>query len=181
MLDAAPATAETVAPSQPEGPGFPPFKYETFPSQLFWLTITFAFLFVVLWRLAGPRIQSVIAARRDQINNDIRIADQFRKDAESASAAYETALAGARARAQALADENRRVIDDRINQAKVAADANAQKSLAAAEAEIAKMREEARAHVLRAAQDAAIDIVTRLIGTPVAENEAAEAVRAATE
>jgi F-type H+-transporting ATPase subunit b len=181
MLDAAPATGGTVAPAQPENPGFPPFKFETFPGQLFWLTITFAFLFVVLWRLAGPRIQGVIAERRNRINSDIQAAQALRKDAEGASAAYETALAGARARAQKLAEDNRKTIDDKINQAKAAADVDAQNSLTAAEAQIAKVREEARGHVLRAAQDAAIDIVSRLTGESVSASEAATAVQTATE
>ena len=57
---AAGTTAKTEVPAKHEGAGFPPFKTETFPSQIFWLMITFAFLFVVLWRVAGPRIQGVL-------------------------------------------------------------------------------------------------------------------------
>lgn len=179
-MAAAPATSSTVAPAPHESGGFPPFAVQTFPSQLFWLTITFAFLFVVLWRVASPRIQGVIAERRNQINSDIKAAQQSRSDAEGASAAYETALAGARARAQKLAEENRKTIDDKINEARLAADADAQKSLAAAETQIAAVRDEARANVARAAQDAVIDIVTRLTGESVAPAEAADAVRAVT-
>ena len=54
------------------GAGFPPFKTETFPGQIFWLAITFAFLFVMLWRVAGPRIKGAIHIRREAINGDIR-------------------------------------------------------------------------------------------------------------
>src|SRR5512147_1410881 len=100
---AEPLQATTEAPKQ-EG-GFPPFKTDTFPSQLFWLAITFAFLFVVLWKIAGPRINGVITSRRGAINADIAAADKARQDAEAASSAYQTALAGARARAQGLAEE----------------------------------------------------------------------------
>ena len=56
--------------------GFPPFKTETFPSQIFWLAVCFAFLFVVLWRVAGPRINGVITSRRGTINADIAAADR---------------------------------------------------------------------------------------------------------
>ena len=48
--------------------GFPPFDTTTFPSQLFWLVVTFAFLFTVLWRVAGPRINGAITNRRAVIN-----------------------------------------------------------------------------------------------------------------
>src|SRR5215813_6550413 len=113
---AEPLQATTETPKQ-EG-GFPPFKTETFPSQIFWLVITFAFLFVVLWRVAGPRINGVITSRRGAINADIAAAERARGDAESASAAYQTALAGARARAQSLAEDNRQTLNAEIAKAK---------------------------------------------------------------
>src|ERR1700760_948344 len=101
----------TATAQQEQSAGFPPFDSSTFPSQLFWLVITFAFLFVVLWRVAGPRINGVITSRRGTINADIAAAEGARGDAESASAAYQTALAGARARAQSLAEENRQTLN----------------------------------------------------------------------
>jgi len=52
MAEPAATTATTGVPGGHEPAGFPPFKLETFPSQLFWLVITFGFLFVVLWRVA---------------------------------------------------------------------------------------------------------------------------------
>src|ERR1700720_1426468 len=111
---AAGTTASTEVPAKPQGAGFPPFKTETFPSQLFWLAITFAFLFVVLWRIAGPRIKGVLTTRRGQIDGDLATAKKHRGDAERASAAYQTALAGARSRAQGLAVENRQRIGSEI-------------------------------------------------------------------
>src|SRR5471030_2652139 len=99
---AAGTTASTEVPAK--GAGFPPFKTETFPSQIFWLVITFTFLFAVLWRIAGPGIKGVLVARRGQIDGDLAKAQKHRTDAEGASAAYQSALTAARSRAQALAD-----------------------------------------------------------------------------
>lgn len=177
---AAGTTATTEVPAKHEGAGFPPFKTETFPSQIFWLVITFAFLFVVLWRVAGPRIQGVLTSRRGQIEGDIATAQRYRVDAEGASAAYQAALASARARAQAHAEENRKRITGEIDRAKQEADAAAQADVAKAEARIAASRGEARSHVARAAQEAAIAIVARLTGENVPSDEAASAVRAVT-
>jgi len=174
------ASASTEVPAKPEGAGFPPFKTETFPSQIFWLVITFAFLFVVLWRVAGPRIHGVIATRRGQIEGDLTEAQRHRSDAEGASAAYQAALASARSRAQALAEENRKRIAGEVDRAKQQADAAAQADIAKAEARIQASRGEAHAHVLNAAQEAAIAIVARLTGESVATDEAASAVRAVT-
>jgi|SRR5579871_1270113 len=175
---AAGTTATTQVPAR--GAGFPPFKTETFPSQIFWLAITFAFLFVVLWRIAGPGIKSVLVARRGRIDGDLATAQKHRADAEGASAAYQSALAAARARAQALAEENRKRIGGEIDRAKADADTAAQADIAKAEARIAASRGEARSHVARAAEDAAIAIVARLTGDTVPADEAAGAVRAVT-
>lgn len=177
---AAGTKATTEVPAKSQGAGFPPFKTETFPSQIFWLAITFLFLFVVLWRIAGPRIKGVLTTRHGQVQGDLAQAQRHRTDAEGASAAYQAALAAARTRAQTLAEENRKRISGEIDRAKQEADAAAQADIAKAEARIAASRGEARTEVARAAQDAAIAIVARLTGDSVAPEEAANAVRAVT-
>jgi len=178
MIDAGAINATTEQPAHEKG-GFPPFKTETFPSQIFWLAITFAFLFVVLWRIAGPRISSVIGMRRDKINGDIAAAQKSRGDAEAASAAYQTALAAARARAQTLAEENRKRLAADIDKAKADAETQAHDATAKAEDRIQSMREQAKASVANAARDAAIEIVARLTGGSVSAEEAAAAVKSA--
>ena len=167
-------TATTEAPKK-EG-GFPPFDTTTFPSQFFWLAISFAFLFTVLWRVAGPRINGAITNRRGAINGAIGEAGKARSDAEAAQAAYETALAGARARANALAEDTRTKLNAEIAKAKAAADAKAHDATAAAEARIASTRESAKAAVAAAARDAAIAIVERLTGDQVSAEDAAKAL-----
>jgi F-type H+-transporting ATPase subunit b len=132
---------------------------------------------VVLWRVAGPRINGVITSRRGAINSDIAAAEKARGEAESASAAYQTALAGARARAQGLAEENRQTINAEIAKAKAAAEADAAKAMAAADARIAATRIEAKSHVVKAAEEAAIAIVARLTGETVSPADAAQAVK----
>jgi F-type H+-transporting ATPase subunit b len=158
--------------------GFPPFDTKTFPSQIFWLAITFAVLFVVLWRLAGPLIAGTIAARRKRIDDDIAAAQQARTEADAASATYQKALAGARARAQTLAEDNRRRVITDVEKAKADADREAQAALAEAERAIARARTASKEHVTRAAQNAAAEIVQRLIGEAIAPDDSAAAVRA---
>lgn len=176
MAEPAPVTAGTEAPASKSG-GFPPFDYTTFPSQMFWLVVTFAFLFVVLWRVAGPRINGVITSRRGAINGDIALAQKARGDAETAGATYQTALAGARARAQGLAEENRQSLNAEIAREKARAEAEASKAMADADARIATTREAARGAVAKAAEEAAIAIVARLTGDIVSADDAAKAVK----
>jgi F-type H+-transporting ATPase subunit b len=172
-------TATTEVPAKPQGAGFPPFKVETFPSQLFWLAITFTFLFVVLWRVAGPRIAGTITTRRRRISDDLTAAQKNRSEADAANAAYQTALAGARARAQSLAEANRKSVAGELDHKKADADAQAHAALAKVEAEIEATRAAARTQIVGAAQEAAIQIVARLTGETVSAEDAAAAVREA--
>ena len=172
------AAAETTTGTQvPSGQaGLPQMDVETFPSQIFWLVVTFGLLFMVLSRSTLPKIAGTIGARRNQIEGDLGTAETRRKDAAGALQAYETALANAKARAHQLADENKKRIVAEIEGMKNAADADSQSAMAAAEKRIAGQRTDAVAGVRTAAASAAADIVERLIGTPVSPEEAANAV-----
>jgi F-type H+-transporting ATPase subunit b len=174
MADASNTTAATGAKHEPAG--FPPFKTETYPSQLFWLALTFCFLFVVLWRVAGPKINSAITGRRNTINAAIDGAAKARAEAQAAQGAYEDALAKARGRANALAEETRSKLNAEIAHAKAQADAKAHEAMTAADARIAASRESAKSAVTAAARDAAIAIVERLTGDKVSADEAAKAL-----
>jgi F-type H+-transporting ATPase subunit b len=171
-------TAATTGTVQQTSGGFPPFKTESFPSQFFWLVITFAFLFVVVWRIAGPRIGAAIEARKAKIDGDIAAAAKHKTEAEAALAAYHSALAEAKNRAHVLAEENRKTMDAEAEKAKAEAESQAQTATSAAESRIGAMRAEAAQHVTNAAQDAAVAIVGRLIGDTVPPEEAEKAVKA---
>ena len=55
---------------------------EFFISQLFWLVVTFTFLFIFLWRISLPRISSVLEKRESKIDDDITSAKQLQAEAE---------------------------------------------------------------------------------------------------
>ncbi|HXJ01584.1 MAG TPA: hypothetical protein VNH44_10195 [Micropepsaceae bacterium] len=174
-MAAADGTIEgTVAP---EGhTGLPQMSTGSYPSQIFWLVVTFGLLFLVLWRVTLPMIAGAIGARRNQIEGDLSSADDQRKDAAKALASYEAALAQARGRAHQLADENRKRVVTDIERMKSAAEAQAQAAMGEAEKRIAAERARAVTGVKSAAAEAAADIVQRLIGSPVSIEDATAAV-----
>jgi F-type H+-transporting ATPase subunit b len=162
----------------PQSTGLPQMDFSTFPSQLFWLAVSFGLLFIVLSRVAVPRIAGVITERRNRIEGDLGAAERLRQDAANALQSYEAALANARARAHALADENRKRTLAGIDQAKAKADTAAQAAITEAERRIAADRSKAAAAIRAAAAEAAADIVERLIGERVAAGEVEAAIAA---
>jgi F-type H+-transporting ATPase subunit b len=176
MAAAEGTTEGTAVPA--EHVGLPQIKPETFPSQVFWLAITFGLLFLVLWRTTLPMISGAIGARRNRIEGDLGTAESKRKEAAGALAGYESALAAARSRALQLADENKKRTVAEVETMKAQADSTAQASMSDAEKRIAGERAKAVGGVRAAAADAAADIVERLLGTPVSREDAANAVAA---
>src|SRR6204780_5795833 len=90
-----------------EAPGgkiaFPPFQTQTFPSQLVWLTISFVLLYVLMSKIALPRIGAIMAERSKLIGDDLAAAERLKEQSNAAHAAYEKSLADARSRAQSIA------------------------------------------------------------------------------
>ena len=79
----------------------PQLDLAVFPTQLFWLVLTFVPLYLVLWKVALPRVTDVRAARRERIEDDLEKAETLRAEAEAALAEYEATIAKATAAAQA--------------------------------------------------------------------------------
>jgi F-type H+-transporting ATPase subunit b len=175
-MQAMPLKAGTNQPPPGGHGGFPPFDTTTYPSQVFWLAITFALLLAFLWRFVVPRIGGTISERKQRIAKEIAQAEQDRREADQAWTTYQNTLIEARQRARSLIEETRTHMRADAERAGKTADAQADEALADAEAGLARLRAEARDHIRRAAQDAAAEIVKRLIGESVSAEDARAAV-----
>jgi F-type H+-transporting ATPase subunit b len=146
------------------GGAFPPFESSTFASQLVSLVIAFVALYVIVSRFALPRVGGVIDARHNAIEGDLAAAQKLKDESDAALKAYESDLASARSRAQAIGNENR----EKLNAASEVERKKLEDQLAAklseAEKTIAKTREAAMSNVRGIAADAAGAIVQRLTG-----------------
>jgi F-type H+-transporting ATPase subunit b len=156
--------------------GFPPFQTQNFPSQLFWLVLTFVLLYALMAKVALPRIGAILAQRSRHIADDIAAAQRFKEQSDAAHAAYEKALADARARAQAIASAMREERATAAAETNKRLEAQLHERLAAAEQSIAATRAAAMGNVGTIAADTAAAIVERLIGRAPAEHEVAAAV-----
>src|SRR5258706_14742255 len=83
----------------------PQLDISTFTPQLVWLTIWFVVLYLLMAKLALPRIARAMEARRRRREDDLARAAQLKAEADEASAAYQKTLAEARAQAQSMIKE----------------------------------------------------------------------------
>ena len=150
---------------------FPPFDKQTFPSQLLWLTLTFVALYLLMSRIALPRIDSILERRRARISGDLAEASRLKGLSDAAIAAYEKALADARSRAQALLNDSRQRQAAEAEAARKALDASLNARVVEAESRIAEAKSAAMVNVRGIATEAAAAIVERLIGVAPASRE----------
>jgi len=113
------ANAETNAGNGAEGHaeaavGMPQLDFSTFPNQIFWLLVTLVAIYLILSQVALPRIAAVLSNRHGTIANDLAMAEELKRKAEEADAAYERAMEDARVEARRIVDEAKAEIDAAI-------------------------------------------------------------------
>ncbi len=173
--------ATTGAPGGAHGGGhetFPPFDPSTFGSQLFWLVIAFGGLFLLMKRVAVPRIAGILEERAGRVSSDLAEAGRMKTESEAAVAAYEEALAAARQNAHQIGQKARDVAKAEVDADRARTEAGLNDKLAAAEAEINKVKQQALSGVDAIAKDAVETIVEVLVGAKVGKAEIARAVEA---
>ena len=176
LTSAAKAAAETAGEAEKASGGLPQLDMSTYPSQIFWLAISFGALYWLMTWLILPRLGGAIEERRDRIADDLDQASEFRRQAEEAEKAYNKSLADARAKAQAIAAETRANVEAEIEEMQAEATAKAEADIAAAEERIATMTEEATAKVREAATDVTKSIVSSLIDETPSDDAVKSAV-----
>jgi len=160
--------------------GFPPFEQiDTFPSQIFWLAITFGVLYFVLSRVFLPKIRTAIANREEAIAADLAGASALNAQAETSVRTFEAQIAEARARARDTASKAKAEADARVAAETRKVEAELAERLTAAETRIAALRADAMANVSTVAEDVASDIVEKLTGASPDASKVKQAVSTA--
>jgi len=157
----------------------PQFWMEDFAPQMVWLAISFIALYLLMARVALPRVADVLETRHGRIADDLDQAAQLKAQAETVIAEYEAALAEARGNAQAT------IAQAALAAAAVAEKRNAQvaETLAAEAAAAAGRIDVAKTEALTELRGVAVELAKaaaeRLIGAEVASADVDAAVTAA--
>ncbi len=156
--------------------GLPQLDPSTFSPQVIWLALTFPVLYLLMWRVALPRISQVLEERQQRIENDLNKADKFRADAEAASGAYDALMAEVREKARdeirKMRDATQREVENRVSEQT----GRLAEEVKAAESRIDDARRKAEGEIRLMAAELAREAVAKLGGVTVDEAAAAAAV-----
>jgi len=145
--------------------GMPQLDFTTYGNQIFWLVVALVAIYLLLTRIALPRIGAVLAERKGTVANDLAAAEDLKERASAAEAAYQKALSDARAEAARIVAEAKAEIQADLARALAAADADISARAAESERRIAEIRASAMQSVAEVARDTAAELVAVLGGS----------------
>lgn len=158
--------------------GFPQLKPDSYASQVFWLVISFAVLYVMMSKIALPRITEVIDMRNTQKNGNLSRAEQLQEEAAKVRSAYEGSLAKAQETAHGAMTETEENVAEKIAAENAKFSDHARKRIVTAEQNIAKAKSDALSSLADISAEIAADIVHKITDVQIAKADAKKAVLA---
>jgi len=157
---------------------FPPFDPSHFSSELIWLAITFGALYMLMSKVALPRVANILATRKDKIESDLATTARAQDEAAAAAAAHEKTLADAKAKAVGVGQAAHAELASQADARRHALESDLNAKIAAAEQQIVATKTAAMANVDGIAADAAHAILEHITGKPADVNAVAAALAA---
>jgi F-type H+-transporting ATPase subunit b len=150
-----------------ESGGMPQLNPEFWISQIFWLTITFGILYVVLSKLILPKISANLEIRKLQILDNIEAAEKQREESELKIAEYEKAVQNSKTDAKNYLKQAKEKLLKDINLKKNALDRELNLEIQKAESEIQELKDRAPEKINKIAVETSKDLLQQLIGAEV--------------
>lgn len=154
--------AESLVEHATEAAGMPQLNFDTYANQIFWLVLTLIAIYLILVKVALPRVAAVLSERQGTITNDVAAAEELKQKAVEAEEAYQKALADARVEAAKIVADTKAEIQAELDVATAKADAEISAKAAESEKAIAEIRDGAMAAVKEVATDVAAEIVSTM-------------------
>ena len=150
-----------------ESGGMPQLNPEFWVSQIFWLTLTFGILYIVLSKLILPKISANLELRKSQIQENIEAAEKLRKDSESKLKEYDNIVATSKSKAKDIFKNSRDKVLKDINLKKETLDKQIDDEIKKVDQEIVMLKKSAPEKINKIAIDASSELVKKLIGAEV--------------
>lgn len=150
-----------------------------FTSQIFWLVIMFAILYRIVTQLILPRMTATLELRQRTVAGNLERAETAKVEAETVLAAYEQALAAARAQAHDTLRAAQEAVSEEIAQRERAQAEAIAEQVDGAEKRIAAAAEAATDAIGEAVAEVTAELVAQVSGKKPTAKQVADAVKAA--
>ena len=139
---------------------------------IFWMFVAFAVLFLILWKFAWPVILKSVDGRADLIDKGVEYAQEAKAQLDNARQSADELMRQAQRQQADLLREADRMKSQIIDEARGAAQLEAQKVMDAAKASIAQQQKEAEEALRASVGSIALDIAQKVVQKQLADDKA---------
>ena len=150
-----------------ESGGMPQLNPEFWISQIFWLTLTFGILYIVLSKLILPKISDNLESRKSQILENIEAAEKQRQNSEEKLKEYEEIVSKSKMEAKNIFNQAREKALKDISAKKDVLDKQIDNEIGKAEQEIKELQKGAADKINKIAIETSSELIQKLIGAEV--------------
>ncbi len=150
-----------------ESGGMPQLDPEFWFSQVFWLIITFGFLYLVLSKLVLPKISDNLETRKSQVLDNLELAEKQRNGSEAKLKEFDNIILKTKIDAKNIFNESRKKLLDDINKKREKLEEEIDKEVKIVEAEIQELKKKSPEKINKIAIETSSDLINQLIGANV--------------
>ena len=159
-----------------ESGGMPQLNPEFWFSQIFWLTITFGILFLILSKFILPKIRNNLENRKSQIIENIEISDRQKKDSENKLQQYEKIILETKAKANNIFNSSKEKVKSDLDKKRLDFDEEISKNLENIEKEIVELKNSSFPKINSIAVETSTEIIKKLLGEDINKSNIATIV-----
>jgi F-type H+-transporting ATPase subunit b len=150
-----------------ESGGMPQLDPEFWISQIFWLTLFFGILYIILSKVILPKISSNLESRKSQILENIEAAEKQRKEADKKIKEYDEIILKGKKEAKEYINQIKKNVLKEVNLKKENLDNQLDDEIQKAENEIKNLKDKAPEKINKIAVDISNELIQKLIGTEI--------------
>ena len=139
---------------------------------IFWMFVAFGVLFLILWKFAWPVILKSVDSRADLIDKGVEYAQNAKEQLDHAQQSADELIKSAQRRQADMLREADRLKSQIVDEARTAAQAEAQKVMDAPQASIVQQQKEAEEALRGSVGAIALDIAQKVVQQRLADDEA---------
>jgi len=147
--------------------GMPQLNPEFWAAQIFWLTIIFSGLYLIIWKIFLPKITYSIENRKSRIVNDLQEAQKLKENAEIKLNEYKKIIENSKKEAKKIIEDSRKQLGKDIVSKKQKIDDDIEKELLVAEKEIKDLKRSSIENISKIAVEISSEITKQIINSEV--------------
>ena len=147
--------------------GMPQLDTKFWLAQIFWLTLIFSSLYLIIWKIFLPKITYSIENRKSRIVNDLDEAQKLKENAEKKLQEYKKIIEESKKEAKKIIEVSKKKLDKDIEGKKQKFNEEIEKELLAAEKEIKDLKKTSISNISNIAKETSSEIIKKIINIEV--------------